>query len=284
MISDPLIFTVDVEEYFHAENILNSLKPNKLNGLPRRASIGIKKILETLHEHKSNATFFVLGEVAEQNRGLIREIAGEGHEIASHGYRHIPLYKLGAKDFLDDLKRSVGILEEITGQRCLGYRATSYSLSGDMPWFFDVLHKCHIVYDSSVSLSWFRTHWREAAMRGKPFEIHPGIMEFPVAFGSFGPLRFPLGGGYFRAYPYGWTRGALRSLQKNDGLPVFYIHNWELDPEQPRLSISYVKSVRHYLNLSQSQKKLRWLLQDFKTVSIQESPGMKNFFNDKGKE
>ncbi len=268
------IFTVDVEEYFHAENILKSLTDQALCSMPSRIRVGVDKILKLLEKTGSQATFFVLGCVAEKNKGLIQRIHEAGHEIASHGYRHVPLHEHTPFSFAQDLSRSVKILSDITGEPVLGYRATSFSLTEKVGWFFDILRKHHMVYDSSVSTSFFRPsfHFDSLKENSDCFEISEGLWEFPIASMKIGPLRLPMGGGYFRAYPYEWTRWGLHHTGANGhGTTLFYVHPWELDPEQPKLRIPFVRFWRHYLNLHTTECKLDQLLKDIRFTSIRDA-------------
>lgn len=263
------IFTVDVEEYYHAENILNSLPKEELNTLESRVEIGTRKLLDLLAKYGSKATFFVLGCVAEKHRGLIKDIASAGHEIASHGYEHIPLNKHTPVTFDADLGRSIKLLSDITGQKIVGYRATSFSLAPGMGWFFETLKKYGIIYDSSLGLSLFRKYHSKLWKDVYDSQKNRGIQEFPPSYISVGPFRFPIGGGYFRAYPCWLTKyGLNQSIAQRRTPALFYIHPWELDPEQPRFSISPIKYLRHYLNLDSCGKKLTKLLERTNFISI----------------
>jgi polysaccharide deacetylase family protein (PEP-CTERM system associated) len=263
------IFTVDVEEYFHAENILNSLSKEKISALECRVEIGTRKILELLAKYGSTATFFVLGCVAEKNPALIKDIAAAGHEVASHGYEHIPLHKHTYQTFDDDLDRSIKILSDITGQKIIGYRATSFSLAPEMEWFFEILKKHGIVYDSSLGLSLFRKHYHNRWTEIFKSQQNLGIMEFAPSYIGAGPLKLPIGGGYFRAYPYWLTKYGLGQCIPQRRTPaLFYIHPWELDPDQPRVTLAPVQSLRHYLGLSGTESKLERLLNDSNFESI----------------
>lgn len=268
------IFTVDVEEYYHAENILNSVPKERLAALESRVEIGTRKLLDLLARYDSKATFFVLGCVAEKNKSLIRDIASAGHEIASHGYEHIPLNKHTPATFDADLGRSVAILSDITGQKIIGYRATSFSLAPDMDWFFDILKKHGMLYDSSLSVSLFRKNYGKLWKDTGDLQKNKGILEFPPSYISLGFVRLPIGGGYFRAYPYWLTKyGLSQSITQRRTPPLFYIHPWELDPEQPRINIQPIKYARHYFDLAGTGAKLEKLFEDFSFISIQRSLG-----------
>lgn len=267
---DEHIFTVDVEEYYHAENICDHVSKEIIAGLPGRVEVGTRKILDLLEAGGHKATFFVLGRVAEKNERLVREISRLGHEIASHGYEHISPSRLTLEEFERDLAQSISILSGITGKKIRGYRAASFSFPKQMERFFGVLVKHGITYDSSISYSLFRGDYRSFMRKMIFCEAQRDIREFPPSFISMGPLRLPLGGGYFRAYPYKLTYNGLISTYKERVVPpLFYIHPWELDPEQPRFKLPPVKSFRHYLNLAGTKEKLKRLLTDIKFTSIE---------------
>lgn len=265
------IFTVDVEEYYQAENIALSLPAEKINILEDRIEIGVRKLLGLLESSKNKATFFVLACLAQKNKNLIREISMSGHEIASHGYEHTPLYKHTPETFENDLGKSLKILSDITGQKILGYRATSFSLCEDIPWFGNILKKHGLIYDSSSSYSLFRKHWVARPLSQNYFELCEGLKEFSVSSFSLGPVKIPLGGGYFRALPYWLTSLELKQVHSDNAAPfIFYIHPWELDPGQARLKIPPISFIRHYLNLSITEKKLKKMLSDMKFNSIRD--------------
>lgn len=263
------IFSVDVEEYYHAENILYSLPDEKINSLQERLHIGLRKIVDLLEQSGSKATFFVLGCIAEKNKSLLRKISNAGHEIASHGYYHKPLSRHTNFTFEEGLDRSIKVLSDITGKKVMGYRAPSFSFDENLPWFFDILKKKGVLYDSSISCSFFRCTIKCARGDLKYFEISEGILEFPTSFFKIGSVKIPLGGGYFRAYPYRITKWGLNKIAQNGNTsPVFYVHPWELDFQQPRLEIPPIKRIRHYLNLDTTERKLKRLLFDMKFTSI----------------
>lgn len=263
------IFTVDVEEYFHAENILNSISKEKVAALESRVEIGTRKLLDLLAKYGSTATFFVLGCVAEKHPSIIKDITAAGHEIASHGYEHIPLYKHTRETFDDDLGRSIEILSSLSGQKVMGYRATSFSLAPGMEWFFEVLKKNGIIYDSSLGISLFRKQHHSLWADIYKSQKNLGIMEFAPSYISAGPFRLPIGGGYFRAYPYWLTKyGLSQCIPQRKTPSLFYVHPWELDPQQPRFKLAPVKYMRHYLGLAGTEDKLVKLLKDVDFGSI----------------
>jgi len=263
------IFTVDVEDYYHAENVWTSLSKQQRGSVKSRVDIGTEKILDLLAQSGNKATFFVLGCIAEGNKELIKKISDEGHEIATHGYLHKPLWKHTSETFEAGLEKSLKILFDITGQKIIGYRAPSFSLSKVTNWVFDILEKHGIVYDSSISPSLFRSTFKNIKRAPFCFKISKAIQEFPITCFRKGSLEIPMGGGYFRMLPYRITKMGLNSKGRREGDPViFYIHPWELDSQQPRIKMSYVKAVRHYGNINNTEQKLKRLLNEEHFVSI----------------
>ena len=79
------------------------------------------------------------------------------------------------------------------------------------------------------------------------------------------------GGGYFRLYPYWLTRLALEHINRSEGRPfIFYLHPWEIDPEQPRVRTGVLSSFRHYTNLTHCESRLRRLLAAFRFAPVQD--------------
>lgn len=266
-----IIFTVDVEEFFHTENISEFSSCKDRAFTPARAGIGIRKLIDLLESRRQKATFFVLGCFAEKNKNLIKELIALGHEIASHGYRHVSLYKQGLVNFENDLRKSIQILEDISGEKVIGFRAPNFSLNQDCLWLFDALRKQGLVYDSSISSSSFfhKNYFRKGAIN--LYSDNKGIFEIPVSTFDFFCFKLPLGGGYFRACPYFLVESAItRQLLPKDSPVVFYIHPWELDPKQPRFSLPISRYLRHYFNLKSTESKLKRLLEQIEFIPIRE--------------
>jgi polysaccharide deacetylase family protein (PEP-CTERM system associated) len=271
------IFTVDVEEYYHAENVWSSVSNEERENMPGRVEIGVRKILNLLEKYGSKATFFVLGCVAVKNKELIKEIVSAGHEIAAHGYWHRPLFRHTAETFNEDLKKVISVLEEITGKKIIGYRSPSFSLSEKEDWVFNILKSNGITYDSSSAFSVLRGSFRQHRQSPGCFEISEGLLELAITSLKVGPIDIPMGGGYFRAFPYALTRSRLSQEAGKDKEPfVFYIHPWELDPEQPKVKMSAIKTFRHYINIDKTGDKLEKLLNDIKFTSIGNYLKMRN--------
>jgi polysaccharide deacetylase family protein (PEP-CTERM system associated) len=259
----------DIEDWFQVENLKEVISCNDWNGCDLRVVQNTRRILRLLSKHQTCATFFVLGWIAERCPSLVKEIAAEGHEIASHGYGHELIYKLTPEAFYNDLGRSKEILESITAKQVLGYRAPSFSITPKSEWAIDVLKDLGFTYDSSIFPTSFHNRYGFNGISCLPFRFGNGILEIPLSTYRLGGANFPLaGGGYFRLFPYTYFRHFFQRLNKQGKPIVFYLHPWELDPEQPRLKIRLNYRLRHYVNLKKTEKRLEKLLKEFRFVPL----------------
>jgi len=289
--------TIDVEDYFHVSAFESYVKKADWQNLPSRVEENTLRILDILDRYGIKATFFVLGWVAEHSPSLIRNIHERGHEIACHGYGHCRVSTQSRQEFRDDIRKSKGLLEGLIGQPVLGYRAPSYSISHDSLWAFDELLEAGFSYDSSVFpirhdyygiADWPRFpfcvtktaggSWspeKHGTARKNPENgMTSRMMEFPISTLSIAGGNLPIaGGGYFRFFPYPFTRWGLRRINRAEGRPfVFYLHPWELDPGQPRMAGAGFKSrFRHYLNLHKTEERFRRILADFSFSTIRDA-------------
>jgi polysaccharide deacetylase family protein (PEP-CTERM system associated) len=262
--------SVDVEDWFQVETLKPVIPRSTWDSRERRVERNTMRILELLEERGAQATFFVLGWVAERHPVLIRRIADQGHEIASHGYGHDLLYNLSQSEFRADVGRCKTILEDLTGHRVVGYRAPSFSITD---WAVSILQELEFEYDSSVfpTVAHDRYGRLSGVDAGRPIlELRPGFFEVCISCLPLGDRGLPWGGGgYFRMIPFlPWRAGVRRIL--GTGAPyVFYIHPWEIDPGQPRVDgLSLVNRLRHYVNLGRCEDRFRSLLASFQWTSV----------------
>lgn len=259
-------FTVDVEEYFQVVALEPYVSRDTWGQRESRLERPLRTLLELLEEGGSTGTFFFLGWVAERRPELVRAVARAGHEIASHGWGHRRITGLSPTEFRTSVRRSRRLLEDITGERVLGFRAPSFSITPGMEWALDVLLEEGYRYDSSL----FPVRRRGYGYPGGTCHPHRieretgALSEFPpTTLRRFG-VRIPAAGGaYFRLFPYGVIRAGLRDAEKAGHPGTFYIHPWELDPDQPRLPVSLPVRIRHYGRLDATVPRLRRLLRDF---------------------
>ncbi|MFT7618964.1 MAG: polysaccharide deacetylase family protein (PEP-CTERM system associated) [Planctomycetota bacterium] len=260
--------TIDVEDYFQVGVFQDRVRQEEWGNFELRVGRNLDRCCEILDEFDIKATFFVLGWVAEQIPDAIKRLAAEGHEVGSHGYNHQPIWKLDPESFQEDIAKSQGILGDILGQAPTCYRAPCFSVTTKTLWALDILHDAGFTHDSSI----FPVHHPEYGIPDAPEGLHriklPSggeIVEFPMTVGSLlGKKLAFCGGGWFRLFPYRLTR---RSLKRSEATRpfVFYLHPWELDPDQPRLHdrTSRLGRFRHYVNLDRNEDKFRRLLAEF---------------------
>ena len=264
--------TVDVEDYFQVSAFENVVRFDNWKDYEYRVVDSSKKLLEALSKAGNiKATFFILGWVAEKSPDLVKEIASNGHEIACHSYDHKLVYNLTKEAFRKDIIKSKNILEDIAGKAVIGYRAPSYSITKKSIWAFQILKEVGFKYDSSIFPILHDRYGVSDAPRFKYIVPECGIVEYPISTSVLFGLRVPVsGGGYFRLLPYSVTKFALNRINKVEKRPfMFYIHPWEIDPDQPRMNgAGLLSNFRHYVNLEKTMGRLEQLMQDFEFDSI----------------
>jgi len=285
--------TIDVEDYFQVHAFSGTIPREEWPKYELRVHKNTEHILDILNRHRTKATFFVLGWIAERAPDLVRTIAREGHEIASHGYAHQHIATQSPEEFRKDVRLSRDILESILGKPVKGYRAPTYSITNRTLWALPVLIEEGFRYDSSIFpvrhdyygipgaprapfkiflSSGLPKNFSE--LRTTPVEIgegaaiavrHGELLELPAATLGVWGFNLPVGGGgYFRLFPYSLIRWGLRHMNGHGGGFVFYLHPWELDPEQPRVrNAPLLSRFRHYANLEKTRARFERLLRDF---------------------
>jgi len=269
--------TVDVEDYFNVSAFAESINQHDWKAYPLRVDNNTRQLLDLFDEYKVKATFFVLGWAAEQVPGLIREIASRGHEVACHGFSHQLVYNQSPKVFREETLRSKHFLEDLVQSQVRGYRAASYSITARSLWALDILAEAGFYYDSSIfPVRHDRYGIPDARDVPHMLETPAGhsLVEFPLSVAKVFNYRLPVaGGGYFRLYPYAMTRAGLRQINRRRQPFIFYLHPWEIDPDQPRISASWLSRFRHYNNLDKCEPRLRHLMTDFQFGTVWESLG-----------
>ncbi len=260
--------TVDVEDYFQVSAFEKYISRADWDALEPRVERNTNRILDLFAGHGVKATFFVLGWVAERYPSLLRRMADEGHEIASHGYSHVRASEQSEAEFRQDVSRARKLLEDLSGTPVVGYRAASYSIGRKNLWALSVLDEEGYRYSSSIYPVRHDLYGMPEAPRFAFFPLGRGrILEVPVTTLSLGGKTFPCGGGgFFRLYPYLLSKLALAHIngrERESG--IFYFHPWEIDPQQPRpgVRLDLRTRIRHYLNLSRMENRIRALLRDF---------------------
>jgi polysaccharide deacetylase family protein (PEP-CTERM system associated) len=261
-------FTIDVEDYFQVAALAPAIPRASWSDQEYRVERNTERMLSLLAERGVRGTFFVLGWIAERSPALVKRIAAAGHEIACHGFSHELIYRQSENDFRAETTRAKRFLEDVIGAPVIGYRAASFSITRNSLWALDVLIDLGFQYDSSVFPIRHDRYGLPGAAREPGVIEAPSrrtLVEFPMSAASFAGVRVPVsGGGYFRLLPYWVTRAGLRQINDQAGQPfTFYLHPWEIDPDQPRVSASWLSRFRHYTNLDRCEARLRRLLSEF---------------------
>lgn len=271
------LITVDVEDWFQVENLRPWFPPKSWSSQELRVEQNVHRILNLLdsidlsgakHQPKLRGTFFILGWIAERLPDLVREIQRRGHEVASHGYNHLMCSQMDPKDLEQDLTRSKKTIEDIAGVQVEGYRAPNFSISDRV---LELVRDTGYRYDSSYNS--FSKHGRYGTITingnhriGSVFKIGDNFMELPISNLNIGSHIIPWGGGgYFRLIPPVIYNRGIQRILKNTGVYMFYMHPWEIDPDQPRLKeANGLSTWRHYLNLGKTFQRLNNLISTFK--------------------
>jgi len=259
--------SIDVEEHFQVSAFEGHIDRGTWDRHPSRIEQNVERILELLDDHGANATFFILGWIAQRHPQLVERIANAGHEVASHGFNHVRVTSQTPAEFRQDVEDTKRVLEDICGAEVIGFRAASFSIGSTNLWALDVLADAGYRYSSSVNPI-RHDHYGSPSSPRVPFRAEKGgLLEVPISTIPLLGNNLPCGGGgYFRILPYRYFHWAIRRLNEGEGRPsVFYFHPWEIDPDQPRQrGVGLKTRIRHYFNLHRMEPKLRRLLADFR--------------------
>ncbi|MGH7561383.1 MAG: XrtA system polysaccharide deacetylase [Gemmatimonadales bacterium] len=265
------LFSVDVEEHFQVSAFERVAPPATWESHASRVEANTDRLLDLLARHGTLATFFVLGWVAERHPALVRRIASQGHEVASHGWWHRRLTTLRPEALREELRRSKAVLEDLSGAPVVGFRAPSFSIVPGGEWAFDLLLEEGYEYDSSL-FPIRRPDYGYPAAPSRPHSIPRAggtLLEVPMATMRLLGGRIPAaGGGYLRQLPFGVFRRACRQHAESGVPGMFYVHPWEIDPGQPRLPVGWLTRWRHYSGLERTFDRLARLLAEFRFTSV----------------
>lgn len=264
--------TIDVEDWYMTQDF--NFPYSTWGKFEDRVEYSTNLILDLLDEVGTNATFFVLGCVADRHPELVRRIVQQGHELASHGYTHRMVSQMNKEEFRKDLVRSKTSLEEISGVKVECFRSPTWSILENSLWALEVLEEEEFRYDSSIQP--FKTHL--SGIRKAPLTFfHPRVngktlklLEIPPAVAEIGSVRIPFAGGlYFRVLPFFMVKYFLQEVNK-DRPGVTYFHPWEVDPGQPRLEVSPFTKFTHYYYLKNNLGKIKNFLNNFQFCPMKE--------------
>lgn len=256
----------DVEEHFQVAAFDSPARRRQWSALESRVERNMDVILEHLDACHVTATMFVLGWVAERCPAVVRRLLDAGHEIASHGYSHELISVQTPEQFREDVRRAKRVLEDISGKEILGYRAPTFSITEETLWALSVLVEEGYGYDSSIFPVMHDQYGIPGANRS-PHIIATSagtIWEVPLSTCQIAGMRIPVaGGGYFRLIPYWIMNRLLKRVEAAGETLVMYLHPWEFDRAQPRMSGPLLSRLRHYVNIHKTERRFARLLQDF---------------------
>lgn len=266
--TDKLInyLTIDVEDYFQVAAFEKVIHPSMWESYPSRVKQNTTRILDLFDTHGVKGTFFVVGWTAERFPGLVKDIVARGHEIGCHSYLHQKIYNQTPEEFRKDTKKSKDILEQASGRAVVGYRAPTYSITKKSLWALEILQELGFKWDSSIFPIAHDNYGIPDAPRFAYKLPDHDMIEYPISTALFFGRKIPVaGGGYFRIFPYWFTKMALSRINEVERQPfIFYLHPWEIDPDQPRINNAGLRSkFRHYRNLNKSTERLCKLMDDF---------------------
>lgn len=262
-------FTIDLEYWWCNEYLKGFSFERKDDQIVESTNL----LLNLLEKNNIRATFFVLGELAEQHPDLVTKIYNEGHEIASHGYSHTRLSELGKKGFEDEISRSIKILQKITGEKPRGFRSPSFSLDNKTNWAFDIMEKYNFHYDSSI----FPVNAGLYGAPNAPLTIYKPskedvtkedpngkITEFPLSLINHFNLKIPISGGfYLRTLPKWYLKHAIKKVSKERPF-ILYIHPREINTSTPKVSMNLKSKFIVYHGVNTALEKLKTIMSEFK--------------------
>jgi polysaccharide deacetylase family protein (PEP-CTERM system associated) len=264
--------TIDLEDYYQVTAFAGNEGTEDWGSHASRIEANTIRLLDLLASADCHATFFTVGWLADKYPNLIRQVAAAGHEIACHSYQHRLVYSLTPAEFKDDTRRAKDALESAVSVPVRGYRAPSFSISRNTPWAFEILANLGFTYDSSIFPIKHIDYGMPKASRF-PFQLKTSagnLVEFPMPTLEVAGMRSPFGGGaYFRLLPYRYTRWAIRHVNRRENRPIcFYLHPWELDTSQPRMTGSATSRARQYFGLGRTEANLRRMLRDVEFCTL----------------
>lgn len=267
------IFTIDVEDWFHILGHPAVPTIDRWDVLESRIERNLNIFLELFRETDVKATFFWLGWAAERNKKLVKLCIQEGHEVASHGYAHLMIRESEKEGFRHDIVHSKHLLEDITGLPVHGFRAPGFSITERTQWAWDMIKEAGFKYDSSISPK-KHGHCGVPGSALAPYKIqtqHGSLIEFPMSVVEILGKRFSLFGGQdLRLTPQWLIKLGIWHLHAHNRPLILYIHPREIDPNQPRLPLGFMRRLTCYGNLLGTFKKIDWLCRHFKFITMGE--------------
>lgn len=223
------ILTFDIEEWF-IEKAFHGGRAYRY----REFDDTLSKVLDELDRLGIKATFFCVGQLAVDFPEVVRTIVARGHEVGCHSNVHTWLNTIDETILFQDTTDAIKVLEDVSGQRVISYRAPAFSLTEENKWVIPVLVDCGIEIDASVFPAGHDYGGYRRFPQDTPCKIsYQGVTlkEFPVGMLSFlGKKIAYSGGGYFRLLPYWLVSRTMRQRDYN----ICYFHLLDLTKEDDK--------------------------------------------------
>ncbi|MCJ7786399.1 MAG: polysaccharide deacetylase family protein [Desulfobacterales bacterium] len=271
--------SIDLEEWYHSELVGGRRSPSS------QAAEATQPILDLLDRYQTKASFFVVGEVAEQNPRLIQSIFERGHEIGCHTFSHSLLWDLGEDRLREELTHFHSVIEKILGKtKIKGFRAPCFSIDNRNTWAFKVLLDFGYQYDASIFPLKINPLYGISGAPTRPYRIsfedvrkedsQSPLIEFPLCPLKIGGLKIPISGGfYLRALPRSFLDWGLRRINRSQPFLV-YFHPWEGYEKTPRFKLPLFNRMISYYGISSALKKIEFLLSHFKFARVDQVLGL----------
>ena len=264
------LLTFDIEGFRDALHESISIPPRAKPNFSEKDVIETNtlEILSLLSEYSAKGTFFILGWIAKDMPSLIRTIAREGHEIACHGLLHKRLFNLSRREIEESLNEAKKCLEDASGSAVYGFRAPDFSIIKSNLWVHDILQELEFTYDSSIFPISFHDVYGMKNIPRSPFKLPNGLIEIPLSTVRF-IKNIPFGGGgYFRLYPFFFTKLFLTIVNRQGTPGVFYLHPYEIGKVVPALEgMGLLRKFRTYFGVNKAKEKLKKLLLTFEFIT-----------------
>lgn len=239
-------FTIDVERFIDTECVYKAKQPVKETMLD-----GLERYMEILDKHNIKATLFVLSELADSVKDVLKKYINNGHKIALHGKRHVPPVMMDNEFFREQILSAKTELESVLDVPVIGYRAPCFSIDREK---IDILEEIGFKYDASkmeFSGARHNTHIDMHGFTKIASEIYrkENFFEFGISTQKIFGKNFPVsGGGYLRISNWLFAQTMVNRCLKNSNYYVFYLHPFELSKKK----IPWIKNLnfrdKYYLN------------------------------------
>ena len=263
------ILTFDIEDWYHILANDSTKSISNWSNFETRIHMNMDKIFEILDESNHKATFFILGWIAHKHPDIVKKIHKYGHEIATHSYSHQLVFEQNKDSFRLDIEKSIKLLQDLTGEMIVSFRAPGFSITEKTKWAFEVLYELGITHDCSI----FPTKRAHGGYKDYPFcepskIIYEGatIKEFPINKTQmlFKDVVFS-GGGYFRILPYSF----IKKQSKKSTYIMSYFHPRDFDSDQPIIkNLSPLRKFKSYVGIKGCLKKTKTWLNDFNFIDL----------------